>query len=156
MSRWICALALLAAACACVTAQAARRSLKAAAAEEMWLAVAVNGQLTGTTALVRYDHADNLWVSEEELKNWRLTLPADADTSLPDTPLYSLKAYPGLKFHVDETAQTLAVDAPAKLFDANEIGGRATGYVAAAPAPPGGFFNYDLVGRHETAGTAAS
>src|SRR5947208_1899635 len=100
MSRWICALALLAAACACVTAQAARKSLNAAAAEEMWLAVAVNGQLTGTTALVRYDRAGDLWVSEEDLKGWRLTIPSEADTSLPGTRLYPLSAYPGLKFRV--------------------------------------------------------
>jgi outer membrane usher protein len=156
MASWIRALALLAAACACVTAQAARKSVKAAAAEEMWLAVAVNGQLTGTTALVRYDRAGDLWVSEDELKSWRLTIPAEADTSLPGTPLYPLSAYPGLKFRVDETAQTLAVDAPAKLFESVQLSGRTTGYVAAAPAPPGGFFNYDVVGSHDRGGTGAN
>ena len=132
------------------------KPLKAAAAEEMWLAVAVNGQLTGTTALVRYDHDGNLWVTEEELRNWRLTVPAEADTSLPGTTLYALNACPGLKFRVDETAQTLAVDAPAKLFDSVQLIGRASGYAAAAPTPPGGFFNYDVVGTHDNDGTEAS
>ena len=47
-------------------------SIQAADADEMWLAVALNGQVTGTTALVRYDHAGNLWVGEEELRTWRL------------------------------------------------------------------------------------
>ena len=156
MPRWIYVLALLTAACACVTAEAARKSLKAAAAEEMWLAVAVNGQLTGTTALVRYDRAGDLWVSEEDLKSWRLTIPSEADTSLPDTRLYPLSAYPGLKFRVDEVAQTLAVDAPAKLFESVQIAGRTSGYVPAAPAPPGGFFNYDVVGTHDRGGTGAN
>jgi outer membrane usher protein len=157
MASWIRALALLSAACACATVQAAPKSLKAAAAEEMWLAVAVNGQLTGTTALVRYDHrGGDLWVSEEELKSWRLTIPGDADTSLPDTPLYPLSAYPGLKFRVDEAAQTLAVDAPAKLFESVQLSGRTSGYVPAAPVPPGGFFNYDVVGSHDSGGTGAS
>ena len=144
MPTWIRTLALVAAILACATAHAARsgnssgakpKPLKAAAAEEMWLAVAVNGQLTGTTALVRYDHEGNLWVSEEELKSWRLTIPAEADTSLPGTTLYALNAYPGLKFRVDETAQTLAVDAPAKLFDSVDLTGRASGYAAATPTP---------------------
>lgn len=122
----------------------------------MWLAVAVNGQLTGTTALVRYDHADELWVSEDELKAWRLTIPSDSDTSIPGATLYPLSAYPGLKFRVDETAQTLAVDAPAKLFESVELAGRKSSYVPAAPAPPGGFFNYDLVGTHDHNGTGAN
>src|SRR3712207_5251605 len=98
---WIRALALIAAATACVTAQAARKSPRAADAEEMWLAVAVNGQLTGTTALVRYDHAGEIWISEDDLKSWRFTIPRDADTSIPGTPLFPLSAYPGLKFRVD-------------------------------------------------------
>jgi outer membrane usher protein len=155
-------LALIAAASVCAPVHAARsggaksRSVKAAAAEEMWLAVAVNGQLTGTTALVRYDHANNLWVSKEDLESWRLTLPAESDTSLPGTRLYPLSAYPGLTFRVDETAQTLAVDAPAKLFETVQLAARTSGYVPAAPAPLGGFFNYDLVGTHDDDGTGAS
>lgn len=131
-------------------------ALAASGAEEMWLAVAVNGQLTGTTALVRYDHARELWVSEEELKTWRLNIPSKADTSIPGTPLYPLSAYPGLKFRVDENAQTLAVDAPAKLFESVQLAGRTSAYVPAAPAPPGGFFNYDVVGAQDRNGTAAS
>ena len=165
MPPWIRALTLIAAASASVTVHAARsgnssganpKSLKAAAAEEMWLAVAVNGQLTGTTALVRYDHDGNLWVSEDELRSWRLTLPTEADTSLPGTTLYALNAYPGLKFRVDEAAQTLAVDAPAKLFNSVQVSGRTSGYAPAPPAPPGGFFNYDVVGTHDPDGNGAS
>jgi outer membrane usher protein len=165
VSTWIRALVLIVVVTTSATAHAARsgnssgakpKALKAAAAEELWLAVAVNGQLTGTTALVRYDHDGNLWVSEDELKNWRLTLPAEADNSLPGTPLYSLKAYPGLTFRVDEAAQTLTVDAPAKLFDSVELTGRESGHVAAAPTPPGGFFNYDLVGTRNSDGNGAS
>jgi outer membrane usher protein len=132
------------------------KSLKAAAGEEMWLAVAVNGQLTGTTALVRYDHGDNLWVSESELRSWRLPLPDQADTSLPGTTFYSLKAYPGLVFRVDETSQTLAVDVPARLFDAVQVAGNAQGNDAAASSPPGGFFNYDVVGTTDSQGVTAS
>ena len=62
-------------------------------------------------------------------------LPAEADTSLPGTTLYALSAYPGLKFRVDETAQTLAVDAPAKLFNSVQVSGSTSGYVPAPPAP---------------------
>jgi outer membrane usher protein len=162
---WIRALALIAAISACTTVHAARsgnssgakpKPLRDAAAEELWLAVAVNGQLTGTTALVRYDHAGNLWVSEEDLKSWRLTIPSEADTSLPGTTLYPLSAYPGLTFRVDEGAQTLAVDAPARLFDSVQLAGRESGYQAAPPAPPGGFFNYDIVGTHDDNGSGAS
>jgi outer membrane usher protein len=147
---------VIAAIFASATAHAARKASKAAAAEEMWLAVAVNGQLTGTTALVRYDRSGDLWVSEEELKTWRLTIPSEADTSIPGATLYPLSAYPGLRFRVDEAAQTLAVDAPAKLFESVQLTGRGSGYLPAAPAPPGGFFNYDLAGAHDRNGTGAS
>ena len=132
------------------------KSLKASAAEEMWLAVAVNGQLTGTTALVRYDHGDNLWVGESELRSWRLPLPEEADTSLPGATLYPLRAYPGLIFRVDEANQTLVVDVPARLFDAVQVAGNDAAYSAAASTPPGGFFNYDVVGTTDTRGFKAS
>ena len=145
-----CLLAMLGGSLGFVThADAARgggvKLLKAAGAEEMWLAVAVNGQLTGTTVLVRYDHGDGLWVGEAELRSWRLSVPAKADTSLPGTTLYPLHAFNGLTFRVDETNQTLALDVPAGLFDSVQVSGKADGYVAATPPPPGGFFNYDLV-----------
>ena len=126
------------------------------AAEEMWLAVAVNGQLTGTTALVRYERGGDLWVREEELKSWRLTIPADADTSVPATKLYPLSAYSGLAFRVDEVAQTLAIDVPARLFESVELSARTSGRAQAAPAQPGGFFNYDLVGTHDREGTGGN
>jgi len=139
-----------------VPAWIAALALTASAADELWLAVAVNGQLTGTTALVRYDHARELWVSEDELKAWRLTVPSKADKSIPGTTLYPLSAYPGLKYRVDESAQTLTVDAPAKLFESVELAGRTSTYTSAPPAPPGGFFNYDLVGAHDRNGTGAN
>ncbi len=128
----------------------------AAAADEMWLAVAVNGRLTGGTALVRYDHTGQLWVCEDDLRNWRLPVPDAADTSVPDTKLYPLSAYRGLKFHVDENSGTLTVEAPASLFDAVQVNGAALGYRVPDASPPGGFFNYDVVALDEPAGFGAS
>ena len=129
---------------------------KAAAAEEMWLAVALNGQPTGTTALVRYDHAGNLWVGAEELRTWRLHLPRESDSSIPGTTLYPLGAFPGMNFRVDEASQTLSVEAPARLFDAVQIGGATRTYIPAPAPPPGGFFNYDVVAMNTGGGVGAS
>jgi len=119
----------------------------AAAADEMWLAVALNGQPTGTTALVRYDHAGNLWVGAEELRTWRLPLPGKADNSIPGSTFYPLGAFPGMVFRVDEASQTLAVEAPARLFDSVQIGGAGSTFTPTPAPPPGGFFNYDVVAQ---------
>jgi outer membrane usher protein len=139
-----------------VAAPSIEPSGKAAAAEEMWLAVALNGQPTGTTALVRYDHAGNIWVGAEELRTWRLPLPGQSDDSVPGTPMYPLAAFPGMVFRVDETSQTLAVEAPARLFDAVQIGGSTRDFAPAPAPPPGGFFNYDVVAMTTSLGLGAN
>jgi outer membrane usher protein len=130
--------------------------LKAATTEEMWLAVALNGRLTGTTALVRYDHNDHLWVTEEELRTWRLTVPDEADTSLPGLALYPLRAFEGLTFKVDEVSQTLTVDAPAHLFESVQVDANSRDRSSVSSTPPGGFFNYDIVATHSSLGLGAN
>ncbi len=130
--------------------------LRAASAEEMWLAVALNGQLTGTTALVRYDRNGNLWVSEQELRTWRLTVPAEADTSLPGDALYPLQEFDGLTFRVDEESQTLTVDAPANLFESVQLSADSQDRAHVVSTPPGGFFNYDIFATNGNSTFAAS
>lgn len=128
----------------------------AAAAEEMWLAVAVNGQVTGTTTLVRYDHAGHVWVGETDLRNWRLPCPAEADTSVAGTKLYSLTALPGLRLQVDETRGTLAVEAPAALFDSVSLAAKSLAFRVPDTSPLGGFFNYDAVVTRDSLSTSAN
>jgi outer membrane usher protein len=160
--RAVCLLAALVSSLACTQlAEAARVGVsvtqpKAAAAEEMWLAVALNGQLTGTTALVRYDRNGNLWVSEQELRTWRLNVPAEADTSLPGEALYPLQAFEGLTFRVDEESQTLTVDAPANLFESVQLTADLQDRASVVSTPPGGFFNYDAFATNDDDTFAAS
>src|SRR5688572_2917405 len=118
---------------------------EASTAEELWLAVALNGQLTGTTALVRYDRAGKLWVAPEDLKACPLPVPDEsADTSLAGTALYPLQAFDGLAFKVDEESQTLTIDAPAHLFERTQIDVSAQDRSRVTTPAPGGFFNYDV------------
>jgi outer membrane usher protein len=142
---------------ASVPTKAVQRALKAAEADEMWLAVALNGQVTGTTALVRYDHAGNLWVGEEELRNWRLPVSGQPDTSLPGAAFYPLQSFKGLAFKVDEESQTLTVDAPAHLFEHVHIDAASSAARAnEAATAPGAFFNYDIVGAKDSDGFQSS
>jgi outer membrane usher protein len=115
------------------------------AAEEMWLAVTLNGQPSEATVLVLGEPKGHLWVRGTELESWRLPVPRAGGRSYLGEAYYPLDALAGLTYRVDEPNQALVIEAPARLFDRVRIAGTTRDYVPVPSPPLGGFFNYDTV-----------
>lgn len=116
---------------------------------EAWLEVHVNDTVEGT-ALVLQGTAQQVFVRAEDLKQWRILLPASA------TPLqhngdtfYSLNTIHGIAYRVNASDQSLLLSVAAELFDPTRVDGR-RGLVTPTPSPPGGYLNYDVfAGRNQ-------
>lgn len=134
--------------------ETAKPAAEAVAAEEVWLAVRLNRQPAETTLFVR--RAGRLLVRDEDLQRWRLRLPDVAPVAHGDAAFYPLDALRGLSYQVDEATQTLVLDAAPGLFGATALRGAAAGFSVPAPAPPGGYLNYDLFASHAQGHTTTS
>jgi outer membrane usher protein len=127
------------------------------ALEEMWLMVHINRQEQGETVPLLRRNDGRLLARREDLRRWRLRVPEVVPQSHNGEAFYPLDALRGLSYRVDETAQTLELDAAPGLFGMTEIKGTVAGFSSPTPSPPGGFFNYDVAvdrmdGQSKTSG----
>ncbi|MET0229714.1 MAG: fimbria/pilus outer membrane usher protein [Rhodanobacteraceae bacterium] len=119
-----------------------------AADRESWIAVAINHAEAGEPVLLLRRKDGRLWVREADLDQWRLTGPRGPALFHAGERFHALDAMPGLVYELDEPHQLLRVDAPAILFASTVLEGEVTNYRLPPPAPPGGFFNYDISSQH--------
>jgi len=115
------------------------------AADEVFLELRINGQGPAETVLLLRRRSDGrLLARGEDLQRWRLRVPGAAALRHDGEDWYSLDALPGLTYRVDESRQTLSVDAPPGLFSATALIGQDERFNVPPPAAPGGFVTYDL------------
>ena len=121
--------------------------------QEVLLEVHINGQDGyGTDTLLSMDSEPNegLYATAAELKRWRLVRPKTKPYEYAGDRFYSLRAVPGLAYHVDNSTATLWITVPAKDFvGTNIVGGLDTRNPQPQPTPPGGFLNYDVFATHD-------
>lgn len=98
----------------------------------------------------------------EKLADGRLALPVEAwrearlslsgeKLMLPDgNPGYALDAVPGLKYKLDTAKLALDITAPAEAFEASAFEHEHGGEIPANQAPPGFYFNYNLLGTQSS------
>lgn len=124
---------------------AQRADVETVAADEVFLALRINRQEPAETVLLLRRRSDGrLLARGEDLQRWRLRVPSAAALRRGGEDWYSLDALPGLTYRVDESRQTLSVDAPPGLFSATSLIGQDTRFDVPPPAAPGGFVTYDL------------
>ena len=127
------------------------------ATEEMLLAVSINGQRTSDAALVtRVASSEALWIRRDDLVQWRLRIPSAGALSREGDTLYSLQAFPGLSYRIEESQQLLLIDAPAESFTTTTLAGARGRLTHPTPSPPGGFLNYDVFAIRDVARTTTN
>ena len=111
-------------------------------ADEVFMAVLINGQTQGTVFILRSD--GRLFAGAQDLRRWRLRLPNNAPLTHYGEDFFALDVLAGLSYKFDESSQALTVQAPPSLFDATRLKGTVTNFSAPTPASLGGFLNYDV------------
>ncbi len=123
-------------------------------ADEVFMAVLINGQTQGTVFILRSD--GRLFAGAQDLRRWRLRLPNTAPLTHYGEDFFALDALAGLSYRFDESSQALTVQAAPSLFDATRLKGTVTNFSAPTPASPGGFLNYDVSANNAQGRTTAS
>lgn len=116
----------------------------AATGEEMLLEVRINRQEPGETAPLVRRSDGRLLVRREDLEKWRLRVPNVPPALHGGNSYFPLDALRGLSYQLDESSQSLDINAAPGLFAATEIKGRPLGFIHPTPPSPGAFFNYDV------------
>lgn len=122
---------------------------------ELLLVIEVNGQAFGEPAVLLQDLKGRLYVAGEDLRRWRLRLPATAPLPYQGADYFALAGYDGLQYVFDSARQALTIRAQAGLFQPSTL--EVPAQTAAMPTLPalGGFFNYELMASyasHDTQG----
>lgn len=149
------------AAIAIVCAMISARSLAALGApdapvEAMWLAVTLNGQKSEVVALFLRRQDGHVLAGSRQLRLWRLQAPPEMAVSYEGEAYIPLDALTGLSYTIDEERQSVAIDAPSRLFDQVTLDGTAASYAPIPPSPWGGFLNYDFVAANVSGRTSLS
>lgn len=132
---------LIAATAAALTATAA---LGQPAVSELLLQVDLNRQGLNEIVIV-VQSGERFFISEEDLRRWRLRIPNAPALTHDGRSFYPLDALPGVSFQLDQRLQRLDVTTSAEAFAENVSALRGA---ARRPPPvvpqPGGFLNYTL------------
>jgi outer membrane usher protein len=128
-------------------AQEAREPIAAAAdgkLEELLLQVDINRQSLDETVLLLRDARGEFYVSEDDLRRWRLRIPAQPSFIRDRVSYYPLAAMSPLSLKFDATAQRLSLELSAQAFESTRL--EAFEAKKAQPVKPslGMFFNYDV------------
>jgi outer membrane usher protein len=113
----------------------------------VWLDVEINGQKPGIALLLR-DPDGRIWARREDLASWRLPVPKVAPLMDNGEAYYPLSALPGLKYQIDDAAQTVLITAPARLFPVTAVNDQESYAATPERSPLGAFLNYDVVAAH--------
>ena len=138
-----------------LAADAPQQDVTAAVLEEVWLAVSINGEDRADSALLLRQKNGRLLVRAEDLRHWRIRTPDTAPLLHTGESYYPLDALPGVSYQVNESRQSIALNAPAGLFDGTVLR-NATGLTVPSLPPVGGFLNYDLFADHSVGLTRGS
>lgn len=90
-----------------------------------------------------------LYAQGSDLKRWRLHVPSATAYTYDDRTFYALSAIPGLKYHVNQSTQTLYITAPASSFGGTIMDGFFSRNPRPQNTPWGGFLNYDVLASHD-------
>lgn len=130
--------------------------VKDEAAREAWYEVIVNGQATGDVTLALFRDAGKLFVDGRDLRRWRLLDPPARALEHFGGDYYPLGAFPGLNYHVDDRAQQISLDVPARHFETTSLLGHERELLEPDPTPVGGFLNYDILAFENNGDSTAS
>jgi len=112
-------------------------------AQPVFYAVRVNRQEFGVARLLRL--ADGRWlVRRADLEEWRLRIPAATPVLFRGEEHYLLDAFEGVVYTFNEPRQELDLDLAPRYFASTVVGAAPARTAPPAPAPPGGFLNYDF------------
>ncbi|MFZ9405992.1 MAG: fimbria/pilus outer membrane usher protein [Burkholderiaceae bacterium] len=118
--------------------------------EELLLLPTVNEVSESEPRLMLRDRAGQLWLAENDLKGWRIRIPAGEPRVFDGIRYWRLSSIEGASSRLDERALKAELRFPATAFEASQVsGGRAAGPVASRPGW-GGFLSYDLLAQHVT------
>jgi len=123
-------------------------------ADEVFMAVVINGQTQGTVVILRSN--GRLFAGAQDLRRWRLRLPNTAPLTQYGEDFFALDTLAGLSYEFNEASQALTVQAPPNLFDATQLKGTVTDFSAPTQASPGGFLNYDVSANHAQGRTSTT
>lgn len=125
----------------------------AAQAQEIWLAVTLNNQpLPGAALLLR--RADGTLLARgQDWHTWRLSHPDVVPHWHHGEAYYPLDGLPGLAYRVDESTQTVAIEAAPELFPPTHLRPGTPYFAPPTPSGPGGFLNYDFLAERATGDT---
>lgn len=142
------------AALAATPESAQQAGVETVAADEVFLALRINRQGPEESVLLLRRRSDGrLLARGEDVQRWRLRVPSAAALRLGGEDWYLLDAFPGLTYQVDESRQTLSVDAPPGLFLATSLIGQDAKFSVPPAAAPGAFITYDLSVDHSDGAT---
>ena len=111
---------------------------------ESLLAVQLNGVDTGDMALVLRDTEGRPLLGRIDLERWRLGLSAATAFWQNGQAFYRLDDMAGITWKLDDSRQTLAIEAAADVFDRTRLDLAAQDHPVAVPASPGLLLNYDV------------
>lgn len=120
--------------------------------EELWLDVTINNQYQHGTVLALAFGDNDILIEGNELKKWRVNLPAYNYIDYYGAKYYSLRDV-GYDFELDRSKLQLTVDIPSTKF--REMNLQANQYtpVKLTETEPGFFLNYDLTGTQNEVST---
>jgi outer membrane usher protein len=123
----------------------------------MLLMLDINQQGLDETALMLQDRRGALYASVQDLRRWRLRLPAVPPVNFEGVPYYPLAALAGIKTQLNEATQTLSISVKPEAFATTTAMAHPNNYSPPIRPSPGMFFNYDVfVERSNSGGTAES
>ncbi|NNC22681.1 fimbrial biogenesis outer membrane usher protein [Salinisphaera sp. USBA-960] len=118
------------------------------------LTARVNDQPFDSATRMLQTASDKLLVPAAALKRWGLTLPDGvAPTKHNGQIYYPLDAFGNLDWSIDESTQTLVIQAGVDRFADTHVDLDADDYTAPRNSTTGGFINYDLLFEGREAGT---
>lgn len=130
--------------------------LPAGTVEELLFEIRLPPARTLPPQLVLRSAERGLLIRREALRALRLRVP-EAEPLVHDGEAFdALDGLRGLSYRVDEPTQALLLDAQPGLFESTMLAGTQAGLAEPAPAPLGGFFNYDLNASRTSGDTVTS
>jgi outer membrane usher protein len=115
------------------------------AVTESYYQVFINDVDTNQTSLFFKDKQGQLWVSGQDLEQWRFIKPTVAPLIYENDKYYNLSRFPGLTYIIDAENMTIKLHVPVQLFQPNLINANASQINTFTPPAPGLFFNYNLL-----------
>jgi len=111
----------------------------------MLLEIKLNGTLLPGVAQCYKDPSGQIWVEENDLRQWKMQFTYHSPLNYDRYHLYKLDWYPGLHYQLDQYAMQLTLSAPPELFVTQTFDPFSKRLGALRPKDPGAYLNYDAV-----------